>query len=147
MSGFFTAIVEAVSAFLGIIDPLCGPIGIFNLFAGNTLLACGAEGWGDEIAFGFLVTASLAIATLPVGLFMGFFIALAKQSEEKSLRLSANIYTTLFRGLPELLTLFIIYYGLQIVVQNFATAIGYEGNIEINAFFAGKIALGMVFSA
>lgn len=147
MSGLFTAIVEAVSAFLGIIDPLCGPVGIFNLFAGNTLLACGAAGWGDEIAFGFLVTASLALATLPVGLFLGFFIALAKQSEEKSLRLSANIYTTLFRGLPELLTLFIIYYGLQIVVQNFMTAVGYEGTIEINAFFAGMIALAMVFSA
>ena len=147
MSGFFAAIVEAVSAFLGIIDPLCGPIGIFNLFAGNTLLACGAEGWGDEIAFGFLVTASLAVATLPVGLLMGFFIALAKQSEEKSLRLSANIYTTLFRGLPELLTLFIVYYGLQIAVQNFMTAVGYEGTVEINAFFAGMIALGVVFSA
>ena len=147
MSGFFTAIVEAVSAFLGIIDPLCGPIGIFNLFAGKTLLACGADGWGDEIAFGFLVTGSLAIATLPVGLFFGFFIALAKQSEERSLRLSANIYTTLFRGLPELLTLFIVYYGLQIVVQNLMTAVGYEGTVEINAFFAGMIALGVVFSA
>ena len=147
MSGFFAAIVEAVSAFLGIIDPLCGPIGIFNLFAGNTLLACGDAGWGDEIALGFLVTASLAIATLPVGLFFGFFIALAKQSEERSLRLSANIYTTLFRGLPELLTLFIVYYGLQILVQNLMAAVGYDGAVEINAFFAGMIALGVVFSA
>lgn len=147
MSGFFTAIVEAVSAFLGIIDPLCGPVGIFTLFAGDTLLACGDKGWGDEIALGFLVTASLAIATLPVGLVFGFFIALAKQSEERSLRLSANIYTTLFRGLPELLTLFIVYYGLQIVVQNLAAGIGYDGPVEINAFFAGMIALGVVFSA
>ena len=147
MSGFFTAIVEAVSAFLGIVDPLCGPIGVFTLFGGGTLLACGAEGWGDEIAFGFLVTASLAVATLPIGLVMGFFIALAKQSEERSLRLAANIYTTLFRGLPELLTLFIIYYGLQIVVQNLMTAIGYEGTVEINAFAAGMVALGVVFSA
>jgi polar amino acid transport system permease protein len=147
MSGFFAAIVEAVSAFLGIIDPLCGPIGIFNLFGGNTLLACGDAGWGDEIALGFLVTSSLAIATLPVGLIFGFFIALAKQSEERSLRLSADIYTTLFRGLPELLTLFIVYYGLQIVVQNLMTAVGYDGRIEINAFFAGMAALGVVFSA
>lgn len=147
MSGFFTAIVEAVTAFIGIIDPFCGPVGIFNLFLGNTLLACGAAGWGDEIAFGFLVTASLAIATLPVGLLMGFFIALAKQSEEKSLRLSANIYTTLFRGLPELLTLFIVYYGLQILVQNLVATMGYDGTIEINAFFAGMFALGLVFSA
>lgn len=147
MSGFFTAIVDAVSAFLGIIDPLCGPVGIFSLFARDTLLACGDTGWGDEIALGFLVTASLAVATLPIGLLAGFFIALAKQSEERSLRLSANIYTTLFRGLPELLTLFIVYYGLQILVQNFAAAIGYDGRIEINAFVAGMIALGVVFSA
>lgn len=147
MSGFFAAIVEAVSAFLGIIDPLCGPVGIFSLFGTNTLLACGDAGWGDEIALGFLVTASLALATLPVGLVAGFFIALAKQSEERSLRLAGNIYTTLFRGLPELLTLFIVYYGLQILVQNLMTAIGYQGTVEINAFFAGMIALGVVFSA
>ena len=147
MSGFFTAIVEAVYAFFGIIDPFCGPVGIFKLFAGNTLLACGDAGWGDEVAFGFVVTGTLAVATLPVGLVMGFFIALAKQSEEKSLRLAANIYTTLFRGLPELLTLFIVYYGLQILVQNFMTAVGYGGTVEINAFVAGMVALGVVFSA
>lgn len=147
MSGFFTAIVDAISAFLGIIDPLCGPVGVFNLFAGNTLLACGAAGWGDEIAFGVLVTASLAIATLPVGLALGFFIALAKQSDEKALRRSANIYTTLFRGLPEFLTLTIVYYGLQILVQNLMAAVGFDGQIEINAFFAGMVALGAVFSA
>ena len=147
MSGFFAAIAEAVSAVLGVVDPLCGPIGIFSLFANGTLLSCGDTGWGDEIALGFLVTGSLALATLPIGLVAGFFIALAKQSEEKSLRLSGNIYTTLFRGLPELLTLFIVYYGLQILVQNFMSAIGYQGAVEINAFFAGMIALGAVFSA
>ncbi|MDX3925356.1 MAG: ABC transporter permease [Shinella sp.] len=147
MSGILAAIVEAVSAFLGIIDPLCGPVGVFRLFAGETLFACGDTGWGDEIAFGFLVTASLAVATLPVGLVFGFFIALAKQSEERSLRLSADIYTTIFRGLPELLTLFIVYYGLQILVQNLLAGLGYQGPVEINAFFAGMIALGVVFSA
>jgi polar amino acid transport system permease protein len=147
MSGLFAAIADAVAVVLGIIDPLCGPIGIFSLFAGETLLACGDAGWGDEIAYGFLVTAALALATLPIGLVMGFFIALAKQSEEKSLRLAANIYTTLFRGLPELLTLFIVYYGLQILVQNLLTSIGYQGAVEINAFFAGMLALGVVFSA
>ena len=147
MSGLFAAVVEAVSAFLGTVDPLCGPAGIFTLFGNHSLLACGDAGWGDEIAFGFLVTASLAVATLPVGLFFGFFIALAKQSEERSLRLAANIYTTIFRGLPELLTLFIVYYGLQILVQNLLASIGYDGAVEINAFFAGMIALGVVFSA
>jgi polar amino acid transport system permease protein len=57
---------------------------------------------------------SLAAATLPIGLVIGFFVALAKQSDEPSLRLAGNIYTTIFRGLPELLTLFLVYYGVQI---------------------------------
>ena len=55
---------------------------------------------------------SLAVATLPFGLALGFFVALGKQTEDKYARLAANIYTTIFRGLPELLTLFIIYYGI-----------------------------------
>ena len=48
MSGFFSATAEAISAFLRIIDPLCGPAGVFRWFAGDTLLACGDAGWGDE---------------------------------------------------------------------------------------------------
>ena len=147
MSGLFAALSSAVSWLGSIIDPMCGPIGIFRLFGSGTLLACSDAGWGDEIAYGFMITASLAICTLPVGLFIGFFIALAKQSEDKSLRLATNIYTTIFRGLPELLTLFIVYYGLQVLAQRFLASIGYDEPVEINAFFAGMIALGVVFSA
>ncbi|MDO9418973.1 ABC transporter permease [Pararhizobium sp.] len=147
MQAAFAALSSFVSWLATIFDPFCGPIGILNLLSPQSLLSCGDVGWGDEIGFGFLVTASLAICTLPVGLFFGFFIALAKQSDEKSLRLAANIYTTIFRGLPELLTLFIIYYGLQILAQQFMAGFGYEGPVEINAFVAGMIALGVVFSA
>lgn len=147
MSGLFAALSAGLAWIGAIIDPLCGPAGIFRWFGSGTLLACGDAGWGDEIAYGFLVTASLAVATLPVGLVIGFFVALAKQSQEKSLRLAGNIYTTIFRGLPELLTLFIVYYGLQILVQQFLATVGYEGAVEINAFVAGMIALGVVFSA
>lgn len=147
MSGLFAALSSAVSTVGAIIDPWCGPVGLFRLFAGQSLLACGDAGWGDEVGYGFLVTASLAIATLPVGLFFGFMLALARQSEEPSLRLAANIYSTIFRGLPELLTLFIVYYGLQILAQRVLALVGYGGPVEINAFFAGMIALGVVFSA
>lgn len=147
MSGIMAALSSAVSWLGATLDPWCGPIGIFRLLAGNTLLACGDAGWGDEIGYGFLITASLAIATLPVGLALGFCVAMGKQSSEKSLRLSSDIYTTIFRGLPELLTLFIVYYGLQIVVQQVLAGVGYSGPVEINAFFAGIVALGVVFSA
>ncbi|GAB5506288.1 MAG: ABC transporter permease [Rhizobiaceae bacterium] len=111
------------------------------------LLSFGAEGWGDEIASGVWVTVSLALATLPFGLVLGFFVALAKQAQEPSLRLAANIYTTIFRGLPELMTLFLIYFGAQIGLRQLLILLGFETGIEINSFLAGMLALGMVFSS
>lgn len=112
-----------------------------------TLLSFGDDGWGDEIAAGVLITVTLALATLPFGLILGFFLALAKRSQEHSLRLAANIYTTLFRGLPELLTLFLVYYGVQIGIQQGAKLIGLDVYIEVNSFIAGMVALAMVFSS
>lgn len=112
-----------------------------------TLLSFGPDGWGDDIAYGVLVTVSLALATLPLGLFIGFMVALAKQSSEPSLRLAGNIYTTIFRGLPELLTLFLVFYGAQIGLQNVARLFNPGASIEINSFVAGMLALGVVFSS
>lgn len=112
-----------------------------------TLLSFGAEGWGDDIAQGVGVTVSLALATLPLGLAVGFLVALARQSEERSLRLAATIYTTIFRGLPELLTLFLVFYGVQLGLQRVVTIFSPGASIEINAFVAGMVALGVVFSS
>lgn len=112
-----------------------------------TLLSFGDQGWSDEIAWGVVVTVSLALTTLPVGLFIGFMIALGKQSREWTVRTAADIYTTIFRGLPELLTLFIVYYGLQIGIQLILKLLGVEGAIEINSFLAGVISLALVFSS
>ncbi|CAM5392268.1 polar amino acid transport system permease protein [Aquamicrobium terrae] len=112
-----------------------------------TLLSWGPEGWLKSIAYGVFVTVSLALATLPVGLAIGFLVALAKQSEERSLRLAGNVYTTIFRGLPELLTLFLVFYGAQIGLQKLFQLFQPGATIEVNAFISGMIALGVVFSS
>ena len=112
-----------------------------------TLISFGSEGWGDEIAQGVVVTVTLAIATLPFGLVIGLAIALAKKSSEPSIRLAANIYTTIFRGLPELLTLFLVYYGVQIGIQQGVRFLGLDVYIEVNSFVAGMVALALVFSS
>lgn len=110
-------------------------------------LAFGDAGWGDEIATGLVVTGSLAIATLPVGLAAGFLLAIAKRSGEPTLQMAADVYTTIFRGLPELLTIFMVYFGLQIAIRQISLALGFEGGFEISAFIAGMIALAVVFSS
>lgn len=111
------------------------------------LIGFGPDGWGGQIAGGVLVTVSLALCTLPFGLILGFLVALAKQSEEPSMRMAGTIYTTIFRGLPELLTLFLIFYGAQLGIQKVLSLLGTDTVIEINAFLAGMVALGIMFSS
>tara|TARA_R110002020_G_scaffold34066_26_gene103727 strand:+ start:26 stop:826 length:801 start_codon:yes stop_codon:yes gene_type:complete len=132
---------------VSLFDPFCGPVGVLNLLPESSLLSCGDTGWGDEVARGFFVTITLAVCTLPIGLTIGLFISLAQQTEVRSLRISANIYTTIFRGLPELLTIFMIYFGLQIAVRMAAIYLGYDKGFEINSFVAGTVALSLVFSS
>ncbi|PYE88282.1 ABC transporter permease [Phyllobacterium leguminum] len=111
------------------------------------LLSFGEGGWGTSIAHGVLITISLALATLPFGLLIGFLVALGQQSKERSVRLAAGIYTTVFRGLPELLTMFLIYFGAQIGLEKLVAILGIDARIEINSFAAGMLALGVVFSS
>jgi polar amino acid transport system permease protein len=111
-----------------------------------SLLSFGPDGWGDEFAAGTWLTIRLALATLPFGLAVGFVVALAKDSENHWLIAAGNTFTTVFRGLPELLTLFIVYYGGQILLQEIVQVFS-DRRIEVNGFVAGFVALGLVFAA
>ncbi len=110
------------------------------------LLAWGSSGWGDELAAGAAVTIALALCTLPFGLLLGFGLALARNSGVKELVIAGNIFTTIFRGLPELLTIFIIYFGLSILVGKASVWLTGEP-WDLNQFVAGMIALGIVFAS
>lgn len=110
------------------------------------LLSFGPEGWGDELAVGTWLTIRLALSTLPFGLALGFLIALARRSGKPLLRGFGQIFTTIFRGLPELLTLFIVYYGGQMALQ-WAVQLFSDTYVEVSAFLAGMVALGLVFAA
>ena len=111
-----------------------------------SLLQFGPQGWGDELAAGAGVTIALSLATLPIGVTVGFFMSLAKQSSDPLVRRGAEIYTTIFRGLPELLTLFVVYYGAQYAVSTMTRAV-FGTPMEISPFIAGMVALGLVLSA
>ena len=111
-----------------------------------SLLSLGPEGWGDEFLRGAGLTLLLALCTLPVGLAIGLAVALAKDSRSLVLRGLGNVYTTVFRALPELLTILIIYYGGQIMIREVAGALGFPA-FEVNGFVAGLVSLGLVLGA
>jgi polar amino acid transport system permease protein len=111
------------------------------------LLAFGSAGWSDELLAGAAVTIALALATLPFSLGLGLAVALLKRSDRKLSAAVGHAYTTVFRGLPELLTLLMIYYGAPLVVQATLKAVGVGARVEPNAFFAGVLALSLVSAA
>ena len=105
------------------------------------LLSFGPDGWGDELAAGAWLTIRLALATLPFGLVLGLALALMRDSGRTALRVPSNVFTTVFRGLPELLTLLLVYFGGQMLLARIF------GEVEVSAFIAGLVALGLVFAA
>ncbi|WGD30562.1 ABC transporter permease [Ancylobacter sp. WKF20] len=111
------------------------------------LISFGPDGWGDEILAGALVTIELAVVTLPIGIAIGLGVALAKDSPNWLLRAAGNLFTTVFRGLPELLTLFIVYYGGQMLLTRIAGYFVEGAHVEVNQFVAGVAALGLVLGA
>ncbi len=111
------------------------------------LLGFGDGGWGLALLQGAGITISIALATLPFGLALGLIVALGKRSENVVLRWLATGYATVFRGVPELLTLYIIYFGIQILLQELWVWLGLPGNFSMPPFVAGMVALGVVLSA
>jgi len=111
------------------------------------LISFGDGGWGLLLLKGAGITIALAVATLPFGLALGLLVALAQRAKSKALRGIAVAFTTVFRGLPELLTLYLVYFGFQIGAQKLAQKLGMSVSFEIPPFLAGMIALGLVIAA
>jgi polar amino acid transport system permease protein len=112
------------------------------------LFSFGDTGWGDELLAGFGTTIALAAVTLPIGILLGFLIAMASMSKSPVLRWFGIGYTTIFRGIPELLTLFTVYNGAALILNRIAAWANPEGGfVELSPFVAGVVALGLVFGA
>ncbi len=112
------------------------------------IFSYGDAGWGDELLRGLGVTVQLAIATLPVGLGLGFLAAFASMSTLRPLRGLGFGYTTVMRGLPEILTLFVVYNGVGLLLDAVTHWWNPEAPVtDFSPFAAGVVALGMVFGA
>jgi His/Glu/Gln/Arg/opine family amino acid ABC transporter permease subunit len=103
-------------------------------------------GFGPALAAGTLMTIKLALCALALGLVLGLLGALAKTSPYKPLQWLGGTYSTIVRGIPELLWVLLIYFGTVQLLRNVADWLGLE-SLELNAFAAGIIALGLCFGA
>ena len=103
-------------------------------------------GYLPAILEGLLLTLRVAALSLLIAVLFGLASAFAKLSDSRFLRVLADVYTTLIRGLPELVLMLIIFYGGQGLVNSLMDRLGY-GYLDIDPFIAGTLTLGFIFGA
>ena len=111
------------------------------------VFAFGSSGWVDEMLMGALMTVLVSASSLILGIVIGIIFAACKLSNIFVLRVIANIYTTIIRGIPELLVIYLLFFGGSGAVMYLAKIFGYNGYIELNAFTIGTIAVGAISGA
>lgn len=97
------------------------------------------QGFGDQIAAGAITTLRVAATSLVLGIGVGLCGAMAKLGRSQTLRRLADVYTTIIRGVPELLIILILYFGGTVAM----TAV-FGRYVEVDAFAAGVFALTIV---
>ena len=111
------------------------------------LLAFGKTGWGDELFYATLMTIAVSITAMIIGFSFAAIFTPLKLSKNKFLNFIANSYTTIIRGVPELLVIYLFFFGGTGAVMYVASIFGYNEYIEINAFITGAFAIGIISGA
>ena len=111
------------------------------------LLAFGKTGWGDELFIATLMTIAVSITAMLIGFIFALIFTPLKLSKNKFLNIIANCYTTIIRGVPELLVIYLFFFGGSGAVMFVASIFGYNDYIEINAFITGSLAIGIISGA
>lgn len=105
------------------------------------------HGYGPALLEGTLLTVESALASLAIALGLGLAGALAKVSQSRAARWVAQTYTTLIRGVPDLVLMLLVFFGGQVLVNQLATAVGYEEYIDVSPFIAGVGTIGFIYGA
>ena len=117
------------------------------MLASLTLLGFGPTGWGLQLLRATAMTLAVSMAAYAVGMAFGALGAWAKLAGRRPARLLAEAYTTILRGIPDLLVIYLFYFGGSQVLTALGHAFGGEGFFGLNGFTVGMLAVGTVSGA
>ncbi len=104
-------------------------------------------GYGPAIFEGTLLTLKVSLVSLFLSMILGIGGALCKLSHNKFLKLVAQAYTTIIRGIPDLVLMLLVFFGGQVFINQIGPFFGYEEYIDINPFIAGVSTIAFIFGA
>ena len=96
---------------------------------------------------GTVITVQLAVGSLILSVALGLAGASAKLAHNPISNRFASAYTTLVRGVPDLVLMMLLFYGGQQIVNELGTVTGWWDYLEIDQFIAGIGSIGFVFGA
>lgn len=124
------------------------------------------QGYESAIVDGALITLQVALLSLLLAVFLGLLGALAKMAPYRWARSIATLYTTIVRGIPDLVLMMLLFFGGQMLLNNGLYAsnewinewmtnsnpdhewVSYLPDyIEISPFIAGVLTIGFIFGA
>lgn len=111
------------------------------------LLGFGSDGWAWALLKAAAVTLALSIAGFALGALTGALAAAARVSGQRVLSLIADAYSTVFRGVPDLLTIYFLYFGGSLALTTLGHWFGAQGFLGLPAFATGTVALGIISGA
>jgi arginine/ornithine transport system permease protein len=104
-------------------------------------------GYYESILHGALLTVGVSLAALAVAVVLGLAGAAAKLSGRRILVGLATAYTTVIRGIPELVLMLLVFYGGSIGINRLLELSGTGATLDINPFGAGVLTLGFIYGA
>ena len=103
-------------------------------------------GFSEVIFKGAMVTLELALSSVILAVIIGLAGAGAKLSKNRPLAMLFEGYTTLIRGVPDLVLMLLIFYGLQMALNVLTDWLG-ASQFDIDPMVAGIITLGFIYGA
>lgn len=96
---------------------------------------------------GSLLTVGVSLCALLFSIILGLLGAAAKLSSNKVLVSIGATYTTIIRGIPDLVLMLLVFYGGTIGANNLLEWLGSEATLDINPFMAGVLTIGFIYGA
>lgn len=105
------------------------------------------QGYGFLLLKGGKLTLTVGICAMMITIMVGLGASLCKLSKIKTLQRIAGFYTTVIRGIPELVLILLVYYGAPTLLQDTLKLFGIDIYININPFIAGTLTIGFIYGA
>jgi polar amino acid transport system permease protein/arginine/ornithine transport system permease protein len=105
------------------------------------------QGYGWMILDGARLTVLVGLAAMVCAVVVGLIVALAKLFGTRAVRGAVEVYTTIVRGVPELVLLLLVYYGVPTLIQDLGAGMGLEVKVAINPFLAGVGTITFIYGA